>query len=411
LAAETNQSEELPLSERDLSAWKLLRTFRDALDRAQARHQRHRSFEDRRRRLKLGDYLSLFLLGLLNPVARTMQGLITASQLPKVQRQVCTRAVSLGSFSETQDLVDPALLETVFAGLAARLPEAGTLPPQLRAARWMARDSSLFAALPRMSWALYGGGRTRARDGGRATAIRLHLDLDLAKDAPVRARVTEGKTCERAALRADIQPGDAVVADRYFGQSYHFLDQLDHGGSAYLIRLRDNGVEPEILEELPCCEADRKAGIQRQACVRLGGRKTRSAPLRLIWLKGITGQILHLVTNLPVETLSAADAALLYQHRWQIEYFFRWVKCLMGCGHWLAESPRGTALQLYLALIGAVLLQLQLGRRPGRRVWELLQWHLCGMTDEATLEEALARELAAEQKRRERARGVAKKQS
>jgi hypothetical protein len=34
------------------------------------------------------------------------------------------------------------------------------------------------------------------------------------------------------------------------------------------------------------------------------------------------------------------------------------MKCLMGCGHWLAESPRGITLQIYLALIGALLLQL-----------------------------------------------------
>jgi len=55
----------------------------------------------------------------------------------------------------------------------------------------------------------------------------------------------------------------------------------------------------------------------------------------------------------------------------------------MGCGHWLAESPRGITLQIYLALIGALLLQLDLGRRASRRVWELLQWHQIGMMDDA----------------------------
>lgn len=55
----------------------------------------------------------------------------------------------------------------------------------------------------------------------------------------------------------------------------------------------------------------------------------------------------------------------------------------MGCGHWLAESPRGITLQIYLALIGALLLQLDLGRRASRRVWELLQWHQMGMMDDA----------------------------
>ena len=83
-----------------------------------------------------------------------------------------------------------------------------------------------------------------------------------------------------------------------------------------------------------------------------------------------------------------------------MEYFFRWVKCLMGCGHWLAESPRGVANQLYLALIGALLLQLDLGRRPSKRVWELLQWHLLGLVDDATLAQKLAQQLAAEEQAR-----------
>jgi hypothetical protein len=109
---------------------------------------------------------------------------------------------------------------------------------------------------------------------------------------------------------------------------------------------------------------------------------------------------LHLATNRRPEELSAADAALLYKKRWQVEYFFRWVKCLLGCGHWLAESPRGVAIQLYLALIGAMLLQLDLGRRPSKRVWELLQWHLVGMLDDATLAQELSRQLTAEERQR-----------
>ena len=78
----------------------------------------------------------------------------------------------------------------------------------------------------------------------------------------------------------------------------------------------------------------------------------------------------------------------------------RWVKCLLGCGHWIAESPRGVSLQLYLALIGALLLQLDLGRRPSKRVWELLQWHQCGMLDDQTATSLLQKQLAAEEKKR-----------
>jgi IS4 transposase len=44
--------------------------------------------------------------------------------------------------------------------------------------------------------------------------------------------------------------------------------------------------------------------------------------------------------------LSAALVSQLYRQRWKIELFFRWVKCILGCGHWLAESERGVTIQI-----------------------------------------------------------------
>jgi IS4 transposase len=93
--------------------------------------------------------------------------------------------------------------------------------------------------------------------------------------------------------------------------------------------------------------------------------------------------------------LAAGDVARLYQHRWQVELFFRWVKCILGCRHWLAESPQGAAIELYLALIAALLLQLYTGQAPNRRMMELIQFYLLGV---ATLDE-LERGLDAERAR------------
>ena len=375
----------------------------------------HRSFADPKRRLLLGDYLSLFLLGLFNPIARTMRGLVQASRLPKVQRTLGVPAVSLGSFSEAQQLVELPLLERLFAQVAAELPPAQSLPPHQRAQRWLARDSSLFAALPRMAWALSGGGRSGCANHGSpvhqpplvpsaSSAVRLHVSFDLATAAPATLQVTPGRRGDRAARRADLQPGAGYVADRDFSEHYALFGELTQKGCRYLIRLLDRGVEPSVEEELPVSAEDAAHGVQRQAWVRLGRARTQSERLRLIWLRGGNGQLLHLVTNLEPGELSAADAALLYKERWQVEYFFRWVKCLLGCGHWLAESPQGVAIQLYLALIGAVLLQLDLGRRPSKRGWELFQWYLCDRVDESTLGQMLKQQLAAEERRRAAAR-------
>ena len=203
-----------------------------------------------------------------------------------------------------------------------------------------------------------------------------------------------------ATLRTDLQPGASYIGDRYFGEHYGYFSLLEEAGCHYLIRLLENKAVVNVLEELPVSEADEAAGVKRQAMATLGSEKSRSIPLRVIWFEGQGGQVIMLATDLSVAGLSAADATVMYRHRWQIEYFFRWVKCLMGCGHWIAESERGATIQLYLALIGAVLLQLDLGRRPTKRIWELMQWHQSGMLDDATTRKLLEKELRGPVKKR-----------
>jgi IS4 transposase len=90
--------------------------------------------------------------------------------------------------------------------------------------------------------------------------------------------------------------------------------------------------------------------------------------------------------------LSAELLALIYRYRWRVELFFKWLKCILGCRHWLAESPRGVALQVYCALIAALLLLRSSGRRPGKRAMELIRFYLLGY---ATLDE-LTRQLGIE---------------
>ena len=322
----------------------MLSRFREVLDQAITQSQTpiHRSFDDPKRRLAIGDYLSLFLLGLANPVARTLRGIVAASGLPGVREKMGVQKVSLGSFSETQHLIDPALLEALFASLAGELPDLSALPAKLRTERWMARDSSLFPALPRMAWALYGGGREGFINNGSpvrrpplvpsaSSAVRLHVSFDLLKDAPGSIQITPGKTCERATLRreTECQPGGAYIGDRYFGEHYGFFAHLSEKGCRYLIRVIDHGIEPTLEEELPVSAEDAQSGILRHAWVRLGSKKnrTRSERLRYLWLRGINGQILHLVTNLGPEEFRAADAALLYKKRWPFDR-------LRTCSRW-----------------------------------------------------------------------------
>ena len=52
-----------------------------------------------------------------------------------------------------------------------------------------------------------------------------------------------------------------------------------------------------------------------------------------------------------------------YKLRWQIELFFKWLKCFARMDHLLSTSRRGITTQLYIAVIAVLLMCVQTGRR------------------------------------------------
>jgi hypothetical protein len=381
-----------PLREEDLRQWQLIDAFRQQLGRLAPTLPAASTWTDPARKLQLAEYLSLFLFALVNPILATTRALCAASDLSRVQRELCGRSVSLGSFSEAQHLIEPAWLEKLFSQLAAQVPGPAPRDPHQAWQQWFARDGSLLPALPRMHWALFGGGKAK-KSGAPNNAVRLHLSFHLLDDKPAAAYITDGKTCERKTWKAQWERGAAYVGDRYYAEDYQCLSQLDAHGCTYIVRLLDQAVLT-VLEELPLTEADRAAGVVRQARVELGRRACdRIQGVRVVWVHSATAGELRLATNLPVADAPAQLISVMYRRRWQIEGFFKWLKCLLGCRHWLAESQRGVTIQLYLALIAAVLLQLATGQRPNKRMLELIRLHQMGWATLEELTRGLEREL------------------
>lgn len=374
------------LKELDLRNWRLIERFQMCLPSILDSARLHPSFRDPKRLHSATNYLSLYLFGLFNPAIKTMRGLCQASQLERVEQEVCERRVSLGTFSETQHLLDPVLLEEVFSQLSSQVHANVPRDPQLDQWQWLAQDGSIFAALPRMHWALYGAGDP----GSPNRAARLHLSLNILDDKPQKATVRPGKACERKIWKEDWKKGEAYVGDRNYGQDYRLFAELTAKGCAYILRLLEGAIL-NVLEELPLTAADEKAGVFRQAWVTVG-LQGQSGRLRVVWIRKEDGGQLILATNLAPEALSAELVSMLYRKRWKIEMFFRWVKCILNCRHWLAESPEGATIQIYLALIAALLLQLYLGEKPNKRMMELLQLHQLGWASDQELIDGLKRE-------------------
>ena len=253
-----------PVKEKDLHRWRLVEAFRTELAEVLAARgglAPDDTWADPRRTLELGDYLSLHLFGLFNPVVATLRGLSAASRLDRVQDEVCAAPASLGTLSEAQAVVEPALLEAVFARLHARTPP-GAGPARLTG-REVVLDSTVWPALPRMAWAFW-----RTQHQGQ-NAVRLHLEFDLAKGTPGRAELTPAKLCEQAWWRRHARAGTRYIGDRNFGKDYRLLGELTARGVEWVVRLHGDA-RWLVVQEEELSAVDRAAGVTWAGQVRLG---------------------------------------------------------------------------------------------------------------------------------------------
>jgi len=337
------------------------------------------------RELFFDQYAALMILYFFNPTVTTLRGLQQFTTLQKVQRLCGVRPTALGSLSEASRVFDPVALEPIIAELAA---QAGRSPGAMPAAKeaalagLIAVDGSLLKALPRMAWALWQDATHRA--------VKMHVAFAVFPGVPVQATLTEGNGPERDEFRRMVRPGGFYVADRGYAD-YSMFRELDREGVRFLIRLQENSVF-EVAQENPLSEADTAAGVVRDVTLRrLGTEKHNSLlerPLRIVQVYGTEpDQLWVLATNaldLPAELIVVA-----YRYRWQIELFFRWLKCVLGCRHLLSQSPSGITLQVYCAIIAALLIGLWAGAKPNKRTYEMLCHYLSGWSTDDELERHL----------------------
>jgi len=381
-----------PIDEKSLQGFKYLRDIIPLLDRFHLVKDHHN------RDLHYDQYLSFILLFYFNPVITSLRGIQEASHLKKVQKRLGVKATSLGSLSEAQGVFDAQLLAPLIPELAQKAallekdPKLKTLQQTLTAV-----DGSLIPALPKMLWALWLDDKNKA--------AKLHLEFDILKGVPTRGEITHGNANEKTNLRNALSANKLYVLDAGFNL-YSLFQDIINANSSVVARLRDNAVW-EILEERPLTKDDITAGVTKDIVVNLGGKNKQeslSSPVRVVEVfhKGDSSRprpsrvsskktfrttdsdyTFLLVTDrmdLPAEAI-----ALIYKYRWQIELFFRWFKCILGCRHLLAHSENGLTIQVYCALIASLLITLWTGCKPTKRTFEMLCFYFLGWADDEEL--------------------------
>ena len=370
------------LTERDLGAFKYFELLQPLLQQLHdAGTERDRAGN---RKLFYDQHASLILLYFFNPVVTSLRGIQQATGFQKVQRKLGIARTSLGSLSEASRVFDAQLLKPIIRHLSEQLVplQEGTAAQALKALT--AVDGSLLPALPKMAWALWNYDDKKA--------ARLHLHFEVLKAVPVAAEITAGKSCEKKAMHEMLEAGRFYVMDRGYEQFRLFQAIIDKG-SSFVCCVRDQ-MTWKIIQEHPLSDAARAAGVVFDAEVDLGAKKALGVlkqPLRVVQIDihktGKDGRpvILTLVTD--KLDLEAELIALAYRYRWQIELFFRWLKCVLGCRHLLSTCQNGVEIQVYLALIASLLIALWVGRKPTKRTYEMLCFYFMGVVELDELQE------------------------
>jgi len=369
-----------PVREDQLRNWNLLDQFRErVLPEIKARPATATE-EDDRRTLFAEDYFCSYLFAMLNPVITSMRSLCHVSHCQKM-REVSAAPFSSAAFSSGQHLFDPAILEKVVRQLAQENQgrgQGGDARVRQALSALTAVDGTVLRAVPRMAW---------APAGGPGTAIRLHLHFNVFDQIPEAWPITPGNVSEPKVFAQTVEPGALIVADRNYGHDFALLAQLQARGIHFVLRLFNNLVLTPVGPERPLSQADRQAGVVWDRLVRFGVHGDGPV-LRVVRVEA-NGDVFHLVTTR--EDLTAELIGLIYRQRWQIELFFKWIKSILNCRHWLAESPQGVQIQIYCVLIASLLLMLWTGQRPNKRMVESLQWYWAGMATEEDLVTLLQR--------------------
>lgn len=365
--------------ESELKSWNLLARFRALLQPHLAAAPQSATQQDPRHTVLAEDYFCLLLFGLLNPALKSMRALCHASGRFDKMRAVCSQPLTPTAFSESQHVFAPEILADVLRELATQAKgraEFGDARVRAAVTALTAVDGTVLRALNRMAW---------APAGGPGCAIKLHLEFAVFDDLPADWTITPGKVCERKTWRRKVRPGTCYVADRNYGHDHALLHALQAAKIDFVLRLYNNLIRTPVAAARPLSPADVAAGVVSDRLERLGGGE--DGPIvRLVEIHQ-AGKVFVLATTR--EDLPAEIIGLIYRYRWQIEVFFKWFKMILGCRHWMAESPNGVAIQLYGALIASLLLMLLTKTRPTKRQMETIHLYFLGWVTE----EELVREL------------------
>lgn len=404
-------AETLPVWDEKLEGGALVRTLQKYVERLREEEGAHGN-----QKLFLDDVFIAYLLAFFNPTLRTLRTLEDFSQTQQAQRHLSISRICKSTLSDFNRLADPERLEPILTELRTALSrkfpgtprndDSLTLLKQV-----LAVDGTYLPALADVAWAV--GHRNQH---GRKYRARVDVQLDVHTWLPEVIAVPEPHEGEPARAARAVLPDAIHLYDRAYGSFELIAAHYESDGAElkpraeFVIRAKAKHLLLEMSEEREISSTQSALGIESDRLGYLKGSACHPAPrvlVREIVIRTADGESLRLLTNLL--ELAPEVVGELYRLRWQIELFFRWLKCYANFAHLISHNRQGVLLHFYVTIVGALLMYLHTGARPSKYAVALFSMvALGGDTLETILPILQERERQREVARRSAARRRAK---
>ena len=181
-------------------------------------------------------------------------------------------------------------------------------------------------------------------------AVKMHTLLNLRGSIPEFIWITDGKCHDSNVLDViNIYANAIYLMDKAY-VDYEALFRINHADAFFVTRAKDN-MRYEVVEEN--FNFDKTSGLCSDKTIVLSSPKTKKfypEKLRLVeFYDEINGELLVFLSN--NFDVSALEIAILYQNRWKIEVFFKWIKQNLVIKKLWGHSNNAVKIHLWIAVI------------------------------------------------------------
>ena len=255
------------------------------------------------------------------------------------------------TLSDALKRFDPQALRPLIKELAGRVPALGRRDADLEliTKQVLAADGTHFSLAGEVAWALQKQKRNGHSDKAHAQ-VRWNLQFNIQTFTPVDGDISGADDAsEPDAFIRKLKSDTIYVVDRNFIH-YRFLNAVIEHGSNFVVRSKKNNVF-EAQESHPLTARDHELGILRDETGVIPGPRSKGnedcrsftarPPAQTLRRVTVWDDRNHCEMVLLTDLLDvpAFAIATLYRKRWQIELFFKWLKCFASFDHLLCNLP------------------------------------------------------------------------